>query len=189
MGSMMKATLVTAAALMLAIPASAGSVYEWVTDDGVYSYADTLKRVPKRYQSQAKKRTLGSLASYERWTPSDPKAADSYAGRLEGNLARLRDLNAALDPMDALGTRAGVRMQLRLGANGDAISVPTASTGPVVVEEIRTRFPGENATRTVTLVRQGDEIVATLVGQRNDGPIVQVPSDDLLETLSERPVY
>ena len=189
MQKIMRGALVGAITLMLAAPAFGGTVYEWVTEDGVHAYADVLKRVPKRYQSQAKKRTMRSLESYDRWTPSDRRAEGSHADRLAANLDRLRTLNAALDPMDAPGTRSATRMRLRTGRNGDGIDVPLTGAGPVVVEKLHTQFPGDNATRTVTLIRQGDEVIAAVVAQDNDRDIVEVEADDLLKSLRDRPVF
>jgi hypothetical protein len=184
----LRGSLVVAISVLLAAPAFAGTVYEWVTDDGVRSYADVLKRVPKRYQAQAKRRTVGSLASYERWTPSDARASGSYAARLDGNLERLRAMNAALDPADAAGTRSPVRMRLRTGRNGDGLDIPVAGDGPVVVEKLHTKLPGDDATRSVTLIRQGDEVVAMVVAQDNVRDIEQIDADELMQGLSERPV-
>ena len=42
----LRGALVAAITVVFSVPAMAGTAYEWVTDDGVYSYADVLKRVP-----------------------------------------------------------------------------------------------------------------------------------------------
>ena len=189
MGWILPGSLVWAVSLILSVPAAAGTVYQWVTDDGVYAYADVLKRVPKRYQSQAEKRSLATLESYERWTPSDRRVMGTYAGRLASNLERLRALNRSLDPMVAAATNAPVRVRLGGAAGGAGLDIPVAGEGPVVVEDLRTRFGDDQATRSVSLVRQGDGVVAMIIGQDNVRDVEGVPAEDLWESLSERPAF
>ena len=187
MGLMIRSSLLAAITLGLAVPAVATTVYEWVTEDGSHAYSDSQKRIPKRYQSQAKKRTLGSLTSYERWTPSDRRAKGHYADRLEGNLDRLRAMNASLEPRDAVGTRAPVRMRIQTGRGGDGLDVPVAGEGPVVVEKIRTKFPSDDSTRAVTVIRQGGEVIAVIVAPDNTRDIVEVPAHELWQ--GDRSLY
>jgi len=190
MQKILRGGLAAMIAVMFAAPAVADTAYEWVTDDGVYSYADVLKRVPKRYQAQAKKRTLGKLERYERWTPSDRRASGAHMDRLEGNLERLRSLNAALEPVDTRGGRstAATRMRLRTGRNGDGIDVPLAGEGPVVVEKLRAKLSGDDATRAVTVIRQGEDVIAMVVAQDNAREIEEADGDELLELGSRGPI-
>ncbi|MEE2663679.1 MAG: DUF4124 domain-containing protein [Myxococcota bacterium] len=189
MAWILRGWLVLAISMMFSVPAVAGTVYQWVTDDGVYAYADVLKRIPKRYRSQAEKRSLGSLESYERWTPSDRRAMGTYVGRLASNLERLRALNRSLEPMDPMGTRAPVRVRLSNGGSGAGLDIPVAGEGPVVVEQLHTKLGNDQATRSISLVRQGDSVVAMIIAQDNVRDVDGVPEEDLWESLAERPAF
>jgi hypothetical protein len=183
------------AGLVLAIssPAAAGAVYSWVTEDGVYAYADSTKRIPKRYRGEAKTRSLGKLVNYERWTPSDRTAEGSYTDRLSGNLERLSKLNAkpakarrharvhgkrhrhhgAAVPMMTIRAGGG-----RYGRGGVDIQIPMYGDDgePVEVESVRarddvgdgTRHLSSIATRHLTLVKRGDKVLLVLKGEKAD---------------------
>ena len=119
--------LLLAAPLLWAVPAAAGDVYYWVTEAGVHSYSDSLKQVPKRYRAEARKSRLGSLASYERWTPSDRVKDGDHAGRLPSNLARLRAFNAAAERRDV--ARAPESTSLQVGRAGSNIQLSLPALG------------------------------------------------------------
>ncbi|MCA9511229.1 MAG: DUF4124 domain-containing protein [Myxococcota bacterium] len=173
----------------LAAPAFAGTVYSWVTEDGTYAFADTLKRVPNRYRDQVTTRQLGRLTSYERWTPSNLRVKGDHTDRLASNLERLREVNAELDRTARGPKRVHARggaanapsLLVRTHRNGSGLNLPLTGDAPVVLESVRTKLDGEDATRGVTLVRQGGEVIAVFKGHNNSRSVVEVDVDDLLD--------
>ena len=61
----------------LAGPAFAGNVYSWVTDDGTYAFTDDSKRIPAKHRAEAKKRSMGKLTRYERFTKVSSESTKS----------------------------------------------------------------------------------------------------------------
>ena len=180
--------LLLAGSLLWAVPAAAGDVYYWVTEEGVHSYSDSLKQVPKRYRGEARKSRLNALESYERWTPSDRAMEGDYVRRLPANLARLRAFNASAEPGAAANTPETALLQVGPAGTNVQLNLPAHRAGraPVVVQTARGQLPGEDATRNVTWVRSGDETLAVLLGDRNEGPVAPISPDDL-EALLEQP--
>lgn len=185
---MLTRTALVAVIALLAAPAQAGSVYYWVTEEGTHAYSDSLKRVPNRYREVVRKSTLGTLANYERWTPSDRVASGDYASRLTKNLARLRAFNASFEPTPQRGGAEDLSLEIESAAGGLQFGLAGAmSQGPpVVVESARTELPGDHATRSVTFVRQGDQTLALIVGHDNDREIVELPGRDVEVLLQAR---
>lgn len=62
-------------------------VLTYVTDDGVISFTDDLKRVPQKYQDDVETIVIDGLDDYVRGTRSDDGA---YVKNLEARLSHLR---------------------------------------------------------------------------------------------------
>ncbi|MDH3687625.1 MAG: hypothetical protein OEP95_15440, partial [Myxococcales bacterium] len=110
----------------------------------------------------------GGMTGFERHTETDAVAQAEYEIALFERLTRLRELNAGLDalgnarvpgsqaPADQPGFEAVVELN-----DGTALRVPSkpGADGPIIVEEVRVRRPGQITTVHDTIVRQGDEIL------------------------------
>jgi hypothetical protein len=165
--------ILTAAALglSLATPALAADLYRWKTDDGGYAYTDDAKRIPEHYRKTAKLISTGSLTGYDRYTPgpsTTPESRDALSERLE----RLRAFNVAYDQAHA-GQPAAMAVATGEGPRAPSVRMsPTAGPsvevsgnddgGPVMIEERRFRIADGFVTRTDTVVRQGDRIIAVV---------------------------
>jgi len=175
----------------LAAPVGA-ETYAWRTEDGVYAYTDDPKHIPARYADDAKVLRRGSLSSYERYTAQDSAATDRYASRLAARLEYLRQRNAqpsyaaAAPAVAAAGPASGGTISFSTGGPNDArIQVPIGQPGqpgqdaqaPVVVEPVTAKRTGDPRTRRVTLIKQGDKIVAVL----KSNPHVYNPALDFLD--------
>jgi len=156
-------------ALLLAGPALAAELYRWTTDEGTIAYTDDAKRIPERYRKVAKKISTGSLQDYSRYTPD--RSSTKYSGvALNERLDRLRAANAALErnpfapsPQLTQASRPIDNPMVRVGPQGEPaleVSSGTESGGPLIVEQRRFRMDGGFVTRTDTVVRRGDEIIA-----------------------------
>ncbi len=82
------------AAATLALPAHAGTMYRWETDDGTLAFADDVKRIPDRYREKAEAIASQNLDGYHRFTPTDSDAQQIHADRLADRLDGLRALTA-----------------------------------------------------------------------------------------------
>jgi hypothetical protein len=170
-----RAHVLAGAALALAIagPAVAGDIYTWRTDDGGYAFADDPKRVPEKYRGRVTIRQSGSLSGHARYTPEDDAAQNAYARELEQRLETLRRTNAALEAQaarSAAAANAGESVSVRLSSDGEpTVDIPQSATGgaPVVIEDVVALRDGANRTRTNTVIRRGDEVIAVI---RNEEP-------------------
>jgi len=158
-------------ALAVAAPATGGELYAWRTDDGGYAFADDLRRVPERYRDRAEVRQTRSLRDHERFTPTDDAQMEAYAAGLERRLEQLRGMNAQMEQRLEAERQAraahGGRVTVRFDSDGEpVVDVPPgggAGVGePVVIEDILARDEDGNRTRTNTVVRRGDEIIAVI---------------------------
>lgn len=191
--SRMAGTLVGAGlALAVAAPAGAGTVYRWRTDDGTLAYTNIRKQIPERYQANAEEVQLGSLEAYKRYTPQGAAGTQAHARSVSENLARLRALNESLAREEAMA-RHGYAPRGMAGPGapgprslGGVLVGPDGSTSyllggghsadPVVVEQVRYRVPDSTATRTDTVVRQGDRTLLVVKPKKNQ---VGLDSEDL----------
>jgi len=157
------------AALVLAGTAAAESAYyAWRTDEGAYAFTDDARAIPEAYRKQAQRRTLSSLRSYGRLTPSNPRATSDYAQRLDARLAYLRERNArAAEPEAAAqpARRSAPAIALRTGGEDSPLLeiTPVGAEGsdePVIVEELAARPANGIVTHDNTVVRQGDRTLA-----------------------------
>lgn len=175
------AVLTAGFCLILAGQAASKSVYVWETEDGVSSFTDDEKQVPKRYKGAAKRETLRNLQSYERFTPSDGKATGNYAERLRSRLSTLRESSRVEAPAHPGmyrrdGSRAGIQVSGRdRGAVGIALGGRHGGHGPVDVENWRVRVGSEIATRHATVVSQGGKILSVIRDEANVSNISDIP--------------
>lgn len=181
----------------LAVPVLA-ETYSWRTEDGVYAYTDDPQHIPARYVEQARLVPLRSLQSYERFTPQDPVAANHYANRLSDRLQYLRGVNSTPPSASAVQTAAGAPPQGTIsfstgGANDPRIELPVGDAAgtadlPIVVDPILAKRKGDFRTRRVTLVKQGDEIIAVLKGSPHVfNPALDIEDEDDLEQGEYQP--
>jgi hypothetical protein len=173
----------------VALPASAGTVYKWTAEDGSVSFADDAKRIPARYRDAAEKIEAGGLTGYKRYSPTNGESQLTYLEQLHERVARLRELNEALDRVEVpeytgggyaarVAPPSGPSTMIEAG-DGLTVSVPNASPGegPVVVQDVRVRRPGTAFTSTDTVITQDGRVLLVLRGDRHS----QNPSSDAWE--------
>ena len=168
----------------LAGPAFAGNVYSWVTDDGTYAFTDDSKRIPAKYRAEARKRPMGKLTRYERYTEvaSDSKAP--YAERIRERRLELRKMAETAPIGAALGAMRsqapGVVYSIpvsggsgrRGGGRGASIQVSlgdqaSADLEAMTIESIRVKPRHSLASRHWTVVKRGDRLVTVIKGELN----------------------
>jgi hypothetical protein len=172
-----RAVSIAAATLIFGLPALAGTVFSWRTEDGGYAFTDDAKAIPPRYRDQVETRQTEGLGGYHRLTTPDAGATATYSQRLADRLDHLRslnrDLNAAYAPqpvetgVDSLAVQAGT-LNVEVPLDG-------ADDGPVVIEKVRFRHKGEMATRHNLVVRKGDGVLAIVKGNPLVSEINQAP--------------
>lgn len=196
---MVRALVGAGLGLAVAAPAGAGTVYRWRTDDGTLAYTNIQKQIPERYRDKAETVQLGSLEAYKRYTPEGAAGTQAHARGVSENLARLRAFNESLDREEMLARRGhapagatapGVPKSRSLGG---VLVGPDGSTSyllggrgsdePVVVEQVRYRVPDSTATRTDTIVRQGDRTLLVVKPKKNQVGLdsVDLPDESELE--------
>jgi len=163
--------------LIFALPALAGEIYSWRTEDGGYAFTDDEKAIPARYRDQVETRTTADLSDYPRLTAPDAGASDAYSRRLSDRLDHLRLLNRDLDSayaprpvepgVDSLAVQSG---QFNIG-----VPLEGEGDGPLVIEKVRFRHRREMATRHNTIIRRGDELLAVIKGRPLISEINQAP--------------
>jgi hypothetical protein len=179
----------TIAAVLVAESAAAESVYyAWRTDEGAYAFTDDARAIPEAYRKQAERRTLRSLQTYQRLTPSDARASSDYAKRLDARLAYLRERGERVAAAEAAAfeaprTASAPGITLRTGDEQSPtleITPGEAGSGPVVVETVSARREQDIVTHDNTIVRQGDRtlaIVRTRPRQWNISEDIHIESD------------
>jgi hypothetical protein len=178
----------------MAGPAMAGTVYSWVTEDGTYAFTDDPKRIPAVHKDDAQARPMGDLKRYGRYTVDHTDK--NYTDRLRQRQSDLREQAAQQAPMvssaPAMGSGAGLnyavpfigggspgghrgaQMQMGLGALGGA-----NGGEPFSIESIRMQPSKGQATRHVTVIKQGDRIVGVIKGEIRDRSPEGVSEEDL----------
>jgi hypothetical protein len=161
--------LVAGLGLSLAGPALAAELYRWTTDDGTVAFTDDVKHIPERYRKVAKKISTGSLRDYTRYTPDRSLTRNSEVALAE-RVDRLRAANAALETHPAASSLQPVQTVpprdnpfVRVSPQADPsleVSASHESGGPLIIEQRRYRMEGGFVTRTDTVVRQGDKVIA-----------------------------
>lgn len=168
----------------LAGPAFAGNVYSWVTEDGTYAFTDDPKRIPAKHKAEAKARPMGDLKRYGRYTVD--RTDKSYTDRLRQRQSDLRDQAVSASPQvvvsgQATGAAAGITYNLPItggrsggGQRGAGLQLPLAGVGaagsdePVTVESIRVKPVDGEASRHMTIVKQGDRVISVFKGENRD---------------------
>jgi hypothetical protein len=158
----------------LAAPALAGTFYSWTTEDGVRAYTDDAKRVPARYRNRAELRDTGSLEGYERFTPITGASDEAVARRAPRSVESLPSVSAPPP-----GAATGPAITLETGDLNIAL-VGAEGGEPIVVEQVRARHAGSDATRTVQVVRQGDRVLAIIKPTPNESNPSDAPDESEL---------
>jgi hypothetical protein len=149
-------------ALVMALPAGAGTLYHWTGEDGSVSFTDDWKRVPEVYQGEARKIESGNLSQYERYTPRRDGSQAAYVKSLRERVARLRVLNRTLERGHAPIAVAPTHTVLALD-DDTSISIPNSGAAdeePIIIEQQRVMDPRASTTTTVKVVRQGDRVLS-----------------------------
>jgi hypothetical protein len=178
----------------LAGPAFAGNVYSWVTDDGTHAFTDDPKRIPAKHRVQAKKKTMGRLTRYERFTEVSSEVDKPYAERIRERRTALREVTSPAPIGAVTGTLQPPSTSLVYstavsGGNGQGnqsgafVNVPIgsqASSGSeqTTIESIRVRTPKSLASRHITVIKQGDRPVTVIKGELRQRPLDGPPESD-----------
>jgi len=165
------------ATLLFTVPAVAGEIYSWRTEDGGYAFTDDPKAIPPRYRAQSETRRGAKLADYPRLTTPAPGAGDAYAARLAARLEQLRDLNRDLDAASARAPEppAVDALSVRTGSFNVGVPIDGDDARPVVIEKVRFRHKGEMATRHNVVIRKGGDVIAVIKGSPLVTQIDQAP--------------
>lgn len=179
----------------LAGPAFAGNVYSWVTDDGTHAFTDDSKRIPAKHRSEAKRKTMGKLSRYERYTEVASDKSQPYAERILARRDQLRETTAPT-PVAAVagavasqGTGVGYTIPVkggagRAGRSGASLWVQADgaasadSDEPTIIESRRMEPSDSLATRHWTFIKKGDQIVTVIKGERRQRPLKAISEDD-----------
>ncbi len=176
-------------------PAFAGNVYSWVTEDGTYAFTDDSKRIPAKHRAEARKRTMGKLTRYERFTEVTSDSKTPYAERIRARRLELREMARTAPRGAVIGatqsrapglvysipvTGGGGR---RGGGRGASIQVPigdlaSADLEPTTIESIRVKPSHSQASRHWTVIKRGDRIVTVIKGELNQQPLDGTPESD-----------
>ena len=177
----------------LAGPAFAGNVYSWVTEDGTYAFTDDSKRIPAKHRAEARKRPMGKLTRYERFTEVSSDTKSPYAERIRERRLELRGMTGAAPVGAVLGAMqsqaSGVVFSVPVsggsgrGHSGASIQVPvgdqaSADSEPTTIESIRVKPRRNMASRHWTVVKKGDRIVTVIKGELNQQPLRSRPESD-----------
>lgn len=169
----------------LAGPAFAGNVWSWRTDDGSYAFTDDSKRIPAKHRAEARRRSMGKLTRYERYTEINADVDKPYTERLRERRETLREMSegahygaviGAVRP-DAAGLAFAVPASGGRGRAGAGTSVilpidQTSSDGPATtIESIRVKPRNSLASRHWTVVKKGDRIVTVIKGELRQRPL------------------
>ncbi len=172
----------------LAGPAFAGNVYSWVTEDGTYAFTDDSKRIPAKHKAEARKRPMGKLTRYERFTEVTSETKEPYAERIRERRSALRNMASAAPVGAVVGGMSsqgpGVVYSVpvsgggsgRGGGRGASIQVPvveraSARPGLTTIESIRVKPRRNMATRHWTVIRTDGRIVTVIKDELNQQPL------------------
>lgn len=164
---MLKRSLVLAGAAalvssLLGAPIAA-DIIAYRTEDGVFAYTDDRAKVPARYTAEAVTVRDPKLESYPRLTIEDTASAREVSARLERRLGYLRQANAATVAEREVAASASAQQGAVVSGSAASPTLEVSADpakGPIVVEPLRTQQDGRPATRTSTVVKQGDKVLA-----------------------------
>ena len=173
------------AATLLALPAFAGSLYAWRSEDGVYSYTDDQNAVPERYRDAAKLSESKSLEDYDRFTVQVGSSGPGHEERLRERLHALREASeqrvAPAPTQEPAARQGGATVSLGSAGPGQPrveLSAADPNTHePIVIEPLITRRPGDSHTRRSTVIRQGDRTLVIVKGDRHQ----RSPTSDVID--------
>jgi len=179
----------------LAGPAFAGNVYSWVTEDGTYAFTDDSKRIPAKHRAEARKRPMGKLTRYERFTEVNSDTKSPYAERIRERRTELRKMastapvGAVVGGMQSQGPGVVYSVPVSGGGNGRgggrgaSIQVPvggqaSADPGLTTIESIRVKPRRSLASRHWTVVRTDGRIVTVIKDELNQQPLKSKSESD-----------
>ncbi len=137
--------------------ARAGEAYRYTTAEGVVSFTDDIKRVPARYQADAKLVKLAELDTYARLTITSPSRPNPV------RIARLRQENS----MAAAQRRVALNA---LASRTAAIALPIHATREMRWVEGVLGYSGKRY-RAVDVLRDGHgRVLATGLSEIGLGP-------------------
>ena len=176
--------------VVLAGPAFAGNVYSWVTEDGTYAFTDDSKRIPAKHQAEVRKRPMGKLTRYERFTEVTSDSKAPYAERIRERRAELREM-AATAPTGAviggMSQESGLVYSIPAsggrGGRGSSFQVPvggqaSADPGLTTIEDIRVKPRRNMATRHWTVIKKDGRIVTVIKDELNQRPLKSKSESD-----------
>ena len=170
-------------------PAFAGNVYSWVTEDGTYAFTDDSKRIPAKHRAEARKRTMGKLTRYERFTEVTSDSKTPYAERIRARRLELREMartaprGAVIGATQSRASGLVYSIPVSGGRRGASIQVPigdlaSADLEPTTIESIRVKPSDSLASRHWTVIKRGDRIVTVIKGELNQRPLDSTPESD-----------
>jgi len=169
----------------LAGPAFAGSVWSWRTDDGSFAFTDNPKRIPAKHRAEARRRSMGKLSRYERFTNVSVETDKPYAERIRDRQSDFRAMNSAAPEgaVDGAVRASGTGIVFGVPASGGrgragsgtSIMVPVdqshSDAQPTTIESIRVKPHNSLASRHWTVVKKGDRIVTVIKGELRQRPL------------------
>jgi hypothetical protein len=176
----------------LAGPAFAGNVWSWRTEDGSFAFTDDSKRIPAKHRTEAKRKSMGKLTRYERFTKVSGETEKPYTDRVRDRQSEFR-ARTATAPMGAYAGAArsndvGLAFGVSAGGGregaGTQILVPlnpnrtSSDFEPTTVESIRVKPRHSMATRHFTVVKKGDRIVSVIKNELNQRGVNGTPESD-----------
>jgi len=196
--SFARAAVAAGLALGVAAPALADGLWRFRASNGVWAYVDDEKKIPEAYKAAAEQLGDMNLVDYPKYTPADGEATKAYSEALAKRIEVLRAINEeaargrrvrVFTPSGAMGGPGAdtvVRTSSDFGTSIETQVSAGAGYGdePLITEEVRLRVPDRMVTRTNTITRRGDQVIAI---QR---PLpAQNPLPDLYDVESDDAVY
>ena len=174
----------------LAGPAFAGNVWSWRTEDGSFAFTDDSKRIPAKHRAEAKRKSMGKLTRYERFTKVSADVDGSYTDRIRARQSTLRARTETASQGVVLGAVRTNDQELAFAipasggrgraGSGTSVILPLAQnqassdSEPTTIESIRVKPRDSLASRHWTVVKKGDRVISVIKGEMRqrklDGP-------------------